>query len=119
MCIAGKNDTICIINNKMYNNSLLCIIDTLYKKIQELNISLWMTEQKCIEMEKQIAMQKNELEYYKECIKHRDDEIKDMNYVLDHVSNSSNYFALQREKEEIDKNYNILLKTFCDIEYRL
>lgn len=103
----------------MYNNTLLSIIDTLYKKIQEQNISLWMVEQRCIELEKQIAMQKEELEYYKECVKHREDEIKDITYILDRVSDTTNYFALQKSKEDIEKKYEILVKTFCDVEYRL
>lgn len=100
----------------MYNNSLLCIIDTLYKKIKELNMTIWIAEQKSLDLQKQIAMQKEELDYYKECIRHRDDEINEITAILDHVSNSSNYFALQKSKDDIQSEYNMLIKTFCDIE---
>ena len=107
-------------------NSLLSIIDTLYKKVEELNVSLWIAETTCIENGKQIMACTKEIENLKECISHRDDEIRDITFLLDHVSSESNYFDLLETKKELEQKYDILqkehtemLRLFCDVEYTL
>lgn len=109
-----------------YNNTLLSIIDTLYKKIQELNILLWTTEQRCIELEKQNNNYVEQIQNLEECIQHRDNEILDITKILDKAYDESKYYSLLDIKEKMEKDLFILKEKFenitnlySDIEYTL
>jgi chromosome segregation ATPase len=104
----------------MMNDSLLGIIDTLYKKLQDANLNLWMSEQKIINLEQQLKSKNLEIENLKECIKYGNDEIEDLTDTLNKSTDSDKYFQVLQEKEEISKKYSSAIDTikqFYDIDY--
>ena len=103
-------------------NSLLGIIDTLYKKLQDANINLWLSEQKVINMEQQLKEKNQQIEDLKQCIRHQDEEIEDLTNTLNTSTDADKYFRVLEEKQELYKKYmraSEIIKQFYDIDYVL
>ncbi len=103
-------------------NSLLGIIDTLYKKLQDANINLWLSEQKVINMEQQLNEKNQQIEELKQYIKHQDEEIEDLTNTLNTSTDADKYFQVLEEKQELHKKYmraSEIIKQFYDIDYVL
>lgn len=100
-------------------NSLLGIIDSLYKKLQDANINLWLSEQKIIDLEQQLKEKNQQIEDLKQNIKHQEEEIEDLSNTLNTSTDADKYFKVLEEKQDLHKKYikaSEIIKQFYDIE---
>ena len=116
---------ICVIMSYSYSN-LLCIIDTLYKKVMVLNNLLWTNEQQILKLNDEIYEIKEQNKKLSDYIKHQDNEIIELNKIIDTLENTTQYFKLLEDKDELEKTlmqqtieYNYLISLYCDNEITL
>ena len=109
--------------------SLLGIIDTLHRKLQDMTVNLWLSEQKIIHLEQQLNESNQQVEDLQQYIKHQNEEIEDLNNILNTSTDADKYFKVLEEKEALSQKYDLLknkfdmnsqaIKSICDIEYTM
>jgi Na+/phosphate symporter len=105
-----------------YDNEFLSIIDTLYRRIGELNLLLWSQECEIKMLKKELSEKEKYISELNDIISYRDDEINTINSILETSDNVSRLMALSEEKENIQKLYHKQvenMKVLLDIDFTL